>query len=241
MVYQVLRKDGVSKLSTTIEKDWVQLGTFEIPVGLDTNNVSFDIDGIPYIDMYEFDINEFEDVYVDDSPLTEDMVKNAISNHLNSVAKLYGFDDMKSARSWYSSEPKMSVFNEIAKALFKWCNDVWSQVLSFRNDPSVFLKTLPEIIELLPIFSFGENRPFSLDYAQELIQKVLDDKSIEYGYDNMLSVRGWASVPTYDKQSEAIALSNWAGQVWSDLRTNQGGIYSIETLMSFVIEYTPPT
>ena len=84
-------------------------------------------------------------------------VKDAIQTKLDSTARAYDYEDMKSARAWRNTDGYSQ--NDLVEALTVWSGRCWDKAREVQGLVMKGKRGLPtpaEMLELLPVFSFGD-------------------------------------------------------------------------------------
>jgi len=104
---------------------------------------------------YGFSISEVE--AEESQRLAIQDVKNAIQTKLDSTAREYDYEDMKSARAWRNTDGYSQ--NDLVKALTVWAGQCWDKAREVQGLVIQGKREIPtpnEMLELLPTFSFGD-------------------------------------------------------------------------------------
>ena len=84
-------------------------------------------------------------------------VKDAIQTKLDSTAREYEYEDMKSARAWRNTDGYSQ--NDLVEALTAWAGQCWDKAREVQRlvmQGKIGLPTPNEMLYLLPVFSFGD-------------------------------------------------------------------------------------
>ena len=104
---------------------------------------------------YGFSIREVE--AEEGQRLAIQAVKDAIQTKLDSTARAYDYEDMKSARAWRNTDGYSQ--NDLVEALTVWAGLCWDKAREVQGLVMQGKRGLPtpaEMLELLPVFSFGD-------------------------------------------------------------------------------------
>lgn len=115
------------------------------------------------------------------------------------------------------------------------------------SNPSVVIEETGEIMPYIEPPSPEEIKKRRISRVERAVQRMLDDKAREYGYDNILSACSYAGCDNHF-MAEGQAFTMWRGAVWkycydqlADIEAgNRSEPASIEEFLSELPQFVPP-